>query len=594
MGNSMSRRGFVGAAGAAAAGVAAGFAGVAVTRSGRVALAQESAGDGARVWAATEPSMKGDIAVFTTIKDGAIVAVDVLDDVDTDGIRQTAVADVPARIVDQQNVEVDATAGATMTSLAIKAGVSDALDAAGLDAADFRRGSDAVATQDKAAGPDEEFDVVVVGAGMAGLSCAVNVGRATKDADGQPTFKVLVLEKNAYVGGSFRVCGGGIWAMGSGANQLAGQDCSARDYIQFMSDWSEPTQVNRDLLQNIHDISGETFDYLYDWGFPVRIGGWTLGNPQAQLPCFWSTAAVGSDWETGESGVADFMATRAEQDGAEIRTGSAVTGLLVSDGAVTGVQVEDAGRVYRVSAKKVVLTCGGFTRNTQLIDTYAPDYADAFAFTGAGSTGDGITMTADLGAQVVGEGMMGLFGVNPALGYYGPIGNLVWQTPVTVNAQGETFGMEGAFYGRTLRLLLDQTDACGYGIADGTAPVADRFESAVESGYATSYETLDDLASDMGIDTDALKATCQEGGLSTPPFYCIVKRPLFIGSIPGLKVSADCEVLGVDDEPIENLYAAGELIFGNIFDNAYPCSGTGVGTSCYTGAIAARACLDTL
>ena len=75
--------------------------------------------------------------------------------------------------------------------------------------------------------------------------------------------------------------------------------------------------------------------------------------------------------------------------------------------------------------------------------------------------------------------------------------------------------------------------------------------------------------------------------MSKAPFYCIIKRPLFIGSIPGLKVNENCEILGSNDQPIGNLYGAGELIFGNAFSNAYPCSGTGVGTSCYTGFIAA-------
>ena len=263
----------------------------------------------------------------------------------------------------------------------------------------------------------------------------------------------------------------------------------------------------------------------------------------------------------------------------------------IADGKVCGVKVEDAEKAYQIKADKVLLCCGGFTRNTDLIEQYAPEYVDAFAFTGAGSTGDGITMTQDLGAQVVGTGMMGLFGLNPALGYYGKFGNLVWQTTVTLNAEGATFGMEGAFYGKTLKLLLDQTDACGYGIADATSSCAERFEEAVEAGYVRKYDTVEELAAGEGMPEDACVASVAEAGLSEAPFYVITKRPLFIGSIPGLKVSSTCEVLGEGDEPIEGLYAAGELIFGNVFDNAYPCSGTGVGTSCYTGTVAAKAAL---
>ena len=570
--SAVSRRAFVGAAGAAALD-AAFLAPVA---------AHAAEGDAAQqVFSATEASMKGDIEVFVTLEGDAIVRVDVLDVVDSPVIRDAAIDSICARVVEQQNIEVDTVAGATVTSSAVLRGISDALEAAGVDTTPFQKGSDATASKDKA--DDEEFDLVVVGSGMAGMAAAIAAGREGAS--------VLVLEKLAYVGGSTRVCGGGLWAMGSQANERVGADCSAEDYISFMSDWSAPSELNTDLMNNIHDVSGETFDYLYDWGLPVTASGYTLGNPQAKLTCFWSTAGVGSAWETGASGVADFMATRAEQDGAEIRTNSKVTGLVVEDGAVKGVEVEDLTSTYTVHAKQVVLACGGFTRNSDLIEQYAPDYTDAFAFTGAGSTGEGLAMAQELGAQVVGEGMMGLFGLNPGLGYYGEFGNLVWHTPITVNAQGELFGMEDAFYGKTLRLLLDQDGACGYGIADATSDVAERFEKATDAGLVSKYDTLAELADDQGIDADALAKTAEGAGVSQAPFYCVVKRPLFIGSIPGLKVDADCAVLDADGQPIEGLHAAGELIFGNVFDNAYPCSGTGVGTSCYTGTIAGRAVL---
>lgn len=228
--------------------------------------------------------MKGDITVFVTVGNGAIADIKVIDDVDTDGIWQAAVESVPTRIVEQQNVEVDAAAGATMTSMAIKNGVVAALEAAGLDVASFQKGSDAAA--EKTAGEEEQYDLVVVGTGMAGLAAADTAGRAGA--------KVLVLEKLSYVGGSTRVCGGGLWAMGSSVNERIGADCSAEDYIAFMSDWSAPAELNTDLMNNIHDVSGEAFDYLYDWGLPVTALGWSLGNPNAQLTTFWSTAGVGS------------------------------------------------------------------------------------------------------------------------------------------------------------------------------------------------------------------------------------------------------------------------------------------------------------
>ena len=69
---------------------------------------------------------------------------------------------------------------------------------------------------------------------------------------------------------------------------------------------------------------------------------------------------------------------------------------------------------------------------------------------------------------------------------------------------------------------------------------------------------------------------------------------MFIGSTPGLKVNSSCQVEDGSGEVVENLYVAGMAMFGNVFNVAYPCSGTGEGSSSYTGAVAASAILASL
>lgn len=537
-----------------------------------------SAHGGAGTCQATVPSMKGDITVFVTVGDDSIERIDVVDEVDSPVIRDAAIEGIVSRIIEQQNIDVDTVTGATMTSMAIINGVKTALENGGHDTKAYSHG---IAEVEKKQKPDEAADVVIVGSGMAGLSAAINALQNGAE-------KVIVLEKQAFTGGSTRVCGGGIWAVGSLCNEIADQDCSVDEYIDFMTGWSAPTQLNIDLLTNIHATSSDTFSYIYDWGLPVSVSSWSLGNPDVGLPCFWATNGLGKPWENGTSGVADFMATRASLDGAEIRLNSRVVTLASDGGTVVGVQVEDEEGTYTIKAKKTILASGGFTRNDELIDKYAPDFKEAFAFTSGGCTGDGIAMTEELGAQVVGTGMMGLVGLNSSHGYYGEFGSLVNVTPVTVNAAGKTFIEPGTFYGKTLKLLIDQPGSCAYGVADSASKFVDRFEKAVELGYMSKYDSLDELAKSEGIEADGLKSVAAEREVSQAPFYCIVKRPLFIGSIPGLKVNEKCEVLNAEGAPIENLYAAGELIFGNVFSNCYPASGTGVGTSCYTGTIAGK------
>ena len=565
------------------------IAGLLLTGCGSAPASQSTASEQAvkmtpGTYQGTAAGMRGDLTVSVTVDETSLLSVEVTDTVDTPVISDAAIDTLPAQIVEQQNIQVDNVSGATMTSLGIKNAVANAIEQAGGDPAAFKKTAEpAVKTE----GETQNYDVVVVGAGMSGMSAAIEIAR-NSDAS------VLVLEKEAYTGGSSRVCGGGIWAVNSELNQEIGQDSTLEQYIDFMKMRGETDTLDTGLMTNIYNKSGDVIEYYYENGLPVSLESWSLGHPDSQLPVLWAENNNDTSWETGESGVFDAVQSIAEKLGVEIRLNSKVTELVQTDGAVSGVQVEDATSTYQINAKQVILATGGFTRNRDMVAELAPGYENAFAFTGAGSTGDGITLTQDLDTVLVGDGMMGLYGLNMNTGYYGELGNLVWLRNLCVNAEGKTFGMESAFYGDTLKLLLDQTGSCAYGIFDSTTEVTDRLDKAVEAGLAFRYDTLEELAADKNIDAAALAQTAQENGLADGPYYCIVIRPLFIGSIPGLDVDENCRVLTSTGEPIEGLLACGELVFGNVFNRAYPASGTGMATSAYTGAIAGSTAVDAL
>ena len=532
----------------------------------------------------TAAGMRGDLTVAVTVDEISLLSVEVTNSVDTPVISDAAIDVLPGKIVEEQNLQVDNVSGATMTSLGIKNAVANAIEQAGGDPKAFKKDIEA---KEKTETETQDYDVVVVGAGMSGMSAAIEIARNSDE-------KVLVLEKEAYTGGSSRVCGGGIWAVNSELNKEIGQDSTLEEYIDFMKMRGETDDLNTGLMQSIYNKSADVIEYYYENGLPVSLETWSLGNPDSQLPVLWAKKNDDTSWETGESGVFDAVQAIAEKLGVEIRLNSKVTELVQADGAVSGVRVEDPDNTYQINAKQVILATGGFTRNRDMVEELAPDYVNAFAFTGAGSTGDGITLTEDLDTVLVGEGMMGLSGLNMNTGYYGSEGNLVWLPQLKVNAEGKTFGMETAFYGDTLKMLLDQTGSCAYGIFDSTTTVTDRLDEAVADGLAAKYDSLEELAADKGIDAAALAQTAQENSLADGPYYCIVIKPLFIGSIPGLSVDEGCRVLTSAGEPIEGLLACGELVFGNVFNRAYPASGTGMATSAYTGAIAGSTAVDAL
>lgn len=532
----------------------------------------------------TAAGMRGDLTVSVTVDETQILCVEVTNTVDSPVISDAAIDVVPGQIVEHQSVQVDNVTGATMTSLAIKNAVANALEQAGGDLSTFKK---AVDSAEKAQGETQNYDIVVVGAGMSGMSAAIEIAR-NSDAS------VLVLEKEAYTGGSSRVCGGGLWVVNSELNEQMGQDSTLEEYIDFMKMRGETNDLDIPLMTNIYNKSADVVEYYYENGLPVSLETWSLGHGASQLPVLWSLNDTLTSWRNGESGVFDAVQEIAESLGVEIRVNSKVTELVQSNGAVSGVLVEGSDSVYQINANQVILATGGFTRNRELVAELAPGYENAFAFTGAGSTGDGITLTKDLDTVLVGDGMMGLSGLNMNTGYYGELGNLVMVRPLCVNAEGETFGMETAFYGDTLKLLLDQTGSCGYGIFDSTSAYVERLEKAVEAGLAYRYDSLEELAAGQNINVDAFVQTAQENGMTEGPYYCIVMRPLFIGSIAGLDVDENCRVLTSSGDAIEGLLACGELVFGNVFNRSYPASGTGMATSAVTGAIAGSTAVDAL
>lgn len=523
--------------------------------------------------------MRSIITVKVKLENGNIQDVKVTNQSDTEGIANTALEVIPNKIVEKQSIKLDAATGATMTSIGILNATKDALEKAGVSVKNFQIEPEKI---EKKEGATEDYDVVIIGSGASGISAAIKLAQ-------EKDLKVVVLEKLAYPGGSSRVCGGGIWALGGSVlNESVNVDSTADEYISFMEQ-SGGVKLNRELMKKIHDISAETFDYLYKNGLEVGIERKSLGHPDSKLPVAWSPVNSETKYNMsyGGKGIMDSIFNIAKKNQVELRLNSKVTELLVKDGAVIGVKVETPEYLYNINAKKVVLATGGFTRNLELIKTYAPDMANVFAFTGAGSTGDGINLTKNLDTVIVGEGMMGLTGYNPNFGYYGQEGAISRTHQLYLNKEGKQFGAEKAFYGQTLKLFNDQTDHMAYGFSDQNNKDVEGYEEGVRLGIVSKAETLEDLMKQLDINAGAAIETAQSQGLMSGPFYAMKVRPLFIGSIPGLKVTENTEVVNTQDEVIPNLYAVGELIFGNHFNSYYPSSGTGMGTSLYTGAIAA-------
>ena len=544
------------------------------------------------LYLSTVNSIKGDMTVAVTLADGRIADVKVARHEDTPGIAEPAIADVAQRIVEQQNVEVDALAGATLTSMAVKSAVEDCLAQAGADLDAFRKGGDYLATENKPEGPAEDWDLVVVGSGFAGMGAAITARRADVG-------RVLMLEKEGVTGGCSRVIGGCVSIMGGSAfNEEAGVDCTKEEFVEPLLNGAlshDDDDFKRALLGNVYDACGDLFTYYHDNGFPMNPQDWYRDfNLGGKVPCFNAYGYSDHTYETGHVGLIDSLQGMAEALGVEVRTNAKATELLVEGGAVSGVRVEDLASVYTANTTKVILATGGFQWNQEYMERYNVGFAQIVPFATAGCTGDAIALTEPLGVPVVGAGgAAGWPCLNSALGWYGPIADLARTPQVVLDLSGNNLG-SGAI---DMDVLCATPDCTGYAFYDRSSQYYNLLRDGVDKGLFTEFSSVEEIAEAWGIDVIGIETAFGTNGLATPPFFGMKTHPSNIITFPGPRIDEHCRVLDADGNEVAGLYAAGVCAFGNMFEDTADDPGCGgwVGTfssSCISNCMGAVAAAD--
>ena len=154
----------------------------------------------AGTYTASADGNNGPVTVEVDFDDSAITAVRVTEHAETAGICETPIERIPAAIVENQSLAVDAVAGATNTSNAILAAVEDCVKQAGGDPEALKGAVESAPTEEL---EDMSADVVVVGGGIAGLTAALTAAQAGAD--------VILVEKQAVVGGSGLLTAAGFY-----------------------------------------------------------------------------------------------------------------------------------------------------------------------------------------------------------------------------------------------------------------------------------------------------------------------------------------------------------------------------------------------
>lgn len=542
----------------------------------------------AGTYTASARGQKGDVTVETVFSDDAIVSVTVVSESETVRVSAPAIERIPAAIVERQSLAVDAISSVTITSNAIKTAVAECVKQAGGDL-------DALYADAPGETPltDQEVDadVIVVGAGLAGLVSAMSA--LDQGAD------VVVIEANDVAGGSSKYSGGFITGVGTELQKSLGVEDSVDDFMDYwvasVSQCEREDHTDIEAVRAMIERSASDVDYLNEHGIGLQAPT-GFGGPMPR----WHFSDWRKDFMDGAvAGGVDHIVrcvSYLEERNVPIYYATTANELITDgSGAVIGVAaVSDDGTKTTFKGNSVVLATGGFARNAELMERFCPQFPEEWIipYTSAvvTATGDGIVMAEAVGADVYPGWWMDLSVMVQPGHFEEPINSFSsYSTHFFTDGNGERLFNVNALYGvRSLRITeaYNETGAV-WTIVDGNVPGFEVCESFAGNGNVFKADTIEELAAATGMNPDTLAASVARYNelvaagedtdmgqrtlipLSAPPYYALNCKVCTMGTTGGLKTDDDCRVLNSDGSPITGLYAAGEVMNGKYFNQIY-------------------------
>ena len=587
----------------------------------------------------TAKGMGGDVTVTLTLEDGKITGCTAEGKDETPGIGTLALEQLPAQIAETGSIAVDGVSTATITSNAIKEAAAAALTAAGLNADDYK--IEVKADETKAEDSTVDADVVIVGAGGAGMTAAI-----TAAAEGK---SVVIVESQAMVGGnSVRATGGmnagkTVYQDENEFGESAGVEKTLKTAAEKYADNETITALAKTVSEQWAAYQADPkgyFDSVELMELDTMIGGKGVNDP-ALVETLCSNSADAIDW-LGEQGitlnsvssaggasvkrihrpvneegkvvsVGAYMVPLLEEDcqkaGVQMMLNTTATEILTDDnGAAVGIKATGAsGETITINAKAVILTSGGFGANMDMVVEYKPELKGFMTTNAPGILGQGIKMAQAIGADTVD---MDQIQIHPTVQYDSAsliTEGLRGDGAVLINSEGKRFidevgtrdvvsAAEIAQPGSYSWLIIDQK------MVDDSSVI----QGYIKKGYTFEGKTYEELAEQIGVDGAALAETMNTWNgyveakndpdfgrtsfadkLDTAPYYAIKVTAGVHHTMGGLKINTNTEVLNENGEIIPGLFAAGEVTGG--VHGANRLGGTAVSDFVVFGRIAGAA-----
>lgn len=414
-----------------------------------------------------------------------------------------------------------------------------------------------------------ETDVVIIGAGGAGMTAAIEAFDAGAN--------VILFEKMAFPGGNTVRSKGGLNAAETSTQKEMKITDSVKDFYEDTMKGGKNIN-DPEVVKYFTENSAETVEWLKGIGMDLNDVGAGAGakNPRMHRPT--GGISIGGV-------LVKTLAGNVEKRNITVLYRTEAQSLVINDGKVEGVKAKDLVRNedLEISSKAVVIATGGFAANEELYTKYRKDLKGFITTNHPGADGSGIVMAEKAGAELVD---MEYIQTNPTVEQ--SKAEVISESvrgngAIFVNKKGVRFISEMETRDKLSAVILEQPEEYVYIIFDqGLRERMKAVEEMDQIGILITGKDLKELAGKISVEPKVLEDSVakwngyvkngkdEEFGRTTGmkfvlekgPFYAIPVAPGVHHTMGGIKINSKTEVLGKDNKAIKGLYAAGEVTGG--------------------------------